>query len=467
MCAPASIQSVRTRSIPLPKGCEESTIYANHRDRPRDGARSSQAAAARNPCRRARGRRPPGTWPSLREPLQRRLNAFIFEGVRAAGRRAARSRSALLAACLVALSAQGCARLEPGARPESTPGLLVATAEAPSEAERYCAWYGMPHGEILYFGQSAFWSAQRAHAGDPFADLLHAGPQHIGRFDLRTEKFLPPLEVGRADSRSGVWDVLASADGWLYFTTFFESAGRVDPASGFVERLPELGPGLNELARGPDGRVLASRYGSGEDAEGDGSVVSIDPVGGIDAEWTLGAPQGFRTAPKSVAWDRARGEIWVTTDLLPRNPGADARHDAYVLGRSGEVKRRIADPEIQFVTTHSDGTLLRAEVDGSALRLRVVPPPGASKAARAILLDANFPAAFDFVQDIQPADRGRVVITRWSGRVHIVDDDGHVASVDLPKLDPNGLYYTAVLSGDRICATYCADVSVVCVDASP
>jgi hypothetical protein len=323
----------------------------------------------------------------------------------------------------------------------------------------------MPHGGILYFGQSAFWSALRAHAGDPLADLLHAGPQYIGRFDLRTEKLLAPLDVGEPDSRSGVWDVLAHADGWLYFTTFFESAGRVDPVSGRVERLHDLGLGLNELARGPDLRVLASRYGSGDADAGDGSAVSIAPTGVIDAEWTLDAPLGFRSAPKSVAWDRARGEIWVTADLLPRGTDVEARHEAYVLDADGALKRRIADPEIQFVTVRPDGTLLRAEVDGSALRLRVVPPPGASNAARAILLDARFPAAFDFVQDIQPADSGRVVITRWSGRVHIVDDDGHFASVDLPKLDPNGLYYTAVLSGDRLCATYCADVSVVCVDA--
>ncbi len=323
----------------------------------------------------------------------------------------------------------------------------------------------MPHAGILYFGQSAFWSALRAHGGDPSADLLHAGPQLIGRFDVRAERLLAPLDVGQPESRSGVWDVLANADGWLYFTTFFESAGRVDLASGRVERLPALGPGLNELARGPEGRILATRYGSGQDAEGDGSVVSIDPAGGVDAEWILVAPRGFRSAPKSVAWDPTRGDIWVTADLLPRSPAARARHEAYVLDRSGEVKRYVADPEIQFVTTQSDGTLLRAEVDGSALRLRVVPPPGASRAARAILLDSHFPAAFDFVQDIQPADRGRVVVTRWSGRVHVADDGGHLASLDLPKLDPDGLYYTAVLSGDRLCATYCADVSVVCVDA--
>ncbi|HSH74904.1 MAG TPA: hypothetical protein VLA09_04455, partial [Longimicrobiales bacterium] len=194
----------------------------------------------------------------------------------------------------------------------------MATADAPSEAERYCAWYGMPHEEILYFGQSAFWSAMRAQGGDPLADLRHAGPQWIGRFDLRAERFLAPLDVGQPDSRAGVWDVHAGAEGWIYFTTFFESAGRVDPASGRVERFAALGRGLNELAPGSGGSLLATRYGSGEDAEGDGSVVSIDPTGRIQAEWTVAAPGGFRSAPKSVAWDRAREEIWITTDLLPR-----------------------------------------------------------------------------------------------------------------------------------------------------
>jgi len=78
---------------------------------------------------------------------------------------------------------------------------------------------------------------------------------------------------------------------------------------------------------------------------------------------------------------------------------------------------------------------------------------------------AAFPVELDFVQDIQPAADGRVVVTRWSGRVHVADARGRVRSVQLPRLDPDGLYYTAVLHGDRLCATYCADVTVVCVNA--
>ena len=56
-------------------------------------------------------------------------------------------------------------------------------------------------------------------------------------------------------------------------------------------------------------------------------------------------------------------------------------------------------------------------------------------------------------------------MTRWSGRIHVVQGDESVRSVDLPRLAPGGLYYTGVLYGDRLCVTHCADVTVVCVDA--
>ena len=56
-------------------------------------------------------------------------------------------------------------------------------------------------------------------------------------------------------------------------------------------------------------------------------------------------------------------------------------------------------------------------------------------------------------------------MTRWSGLVHVVSPNGRVATRRLPRLDPTGLYYTAVIRGDRLCASYCAEVTVVCVDA--
>lgn len=366
---------------------------------------------------------------------------------------------------LAALLAGALACAAPPAEPR--PGRRVVTAPPQSDVERYCAWYGTADRGTFYFGQAPFWSAMHDHGGDPSADLLHSGPQPVGRFDLATESMLPPLEVGREGSSSGVWDVLVRG-GRLYYTTFYEDAGWVELASGRVTRLdPDLAAGLNELSPGPGDQVLASRYGTGDDA--DGAVVAIDRRGRRAREWPLPAPAGYQTAPKTVAWDEARGEIWASTDLLPRDPARaltlPIRHDAYVVEAQGGRFRRIERPEIQFAAFGPDGTGYRAEVDGERLTLRVVPPPGSPVPERSLLLDDAFAPEYDFVQDIQPAADGRVAVMRWSGAVHVLGSDGRAHSAQLPQLDPEGLYYTAVLYGPRLCATYCADVTVVCVNA--
>jgi hypothetical protein len=353
----------------------------------------------------------------------------------------------------------GCALPGPAER-----GLVVATAPSPSEVERYCAWYGTRHGATLYFGQAAFWSTSRERGGDPRADLLHEGPLPIGRFDLESETLLPPLRADRPGGRSGVWDVLVSSGGSVFFTTFFEAAGRVDPRSGEVRHLHELGLGLNELAPGPDDGVLASRYGPGDGGDGAGGLVVFDVDGAALAEWPIHAAPGHQVAPKTPAWDPLRGELWTTTDVLPTSgEGGPTRHPTFVLDPHGGLLRRIESPEIQFVAFGPDGTGYRAVVSGRQLRLEIVPASGGAE--RVLDLDAAFPGELDFVQDIQPGSDGRVVVTRWSGRVHVADARGRVRSVQLPRLDPDGLYYTAVLHGDRLCATYCADVTVVCVNA--
>jgi hypothetical protein len=345
----------------------------------------------------------------------------------------------------------------------------VATyvASDPSPDERYCAWYGARGGDdVLYFGQAAFWSAMARAGGDPKADLRRAGPQLVGRFDLAGERLLPPLPVGGPDSRSGVWDVLVGRDGEVYFTTFFEAAGVVDPATGEVWRFDALGSALNELADGPDGTLLATRYGSGSAAGGDGAVIAFDRRGRLVKSWPLAAPPGYRAAPKTPVWDPLRGELWVTADLLPLSgePGARNRHDAYAIDADGGVRRIAEPPELMFTARGPDGTLYRAEADAHELWLGIVPPPGDGPPRR-VALDAEFTAGLDFVQDIQPAADGRVAVTRWSGRVHVLHPDGRVRSASLPRLDPDGLYYTGVLHGNRLCATYCADVAVVCIDA--
>lgn len=343
-------------------------------------------------------------------------------------------------------------------------GSRIYTYEAPSSAERYCAWYGDARDAVLYFGMAAFWSAMRSHGNDPMADLLEEGPVAIGRFDLRKERMLEPLEVGRTGDRSGVWDVLAHPNGRIYFTSFYEPAGYAEVPGGQFVRLPNLGTGLNELALGPDGGVLASRYGSAFEREGSGAIVSFDPDGKLLAEFPLRAPDGYRVAPKTVAFDPVRREIWVTTDLLPIAAGDPPRHDTYVLSEWGEELLRISEPEIQFVAFAEDGKGYRAEVEGRNLWLQVSAPGEGPKAGRRILLDGAFASALDFVQDIELGADGRAVVSRWSGWVHVIDSPNEVRSTRFPQLADDGLYYSAFAEGDRICATYCSNVSVVCRD---
>jgi hypothetical protein len=369
--------------------------------------------------------------------------------------------AAPLGALLLLLIA-GCGGARPAAVPAAAPAAPIEAQifrdRAPATGERTCAWYGDARGGVLYFGEAAFWSSYRASGGDPTADLGHPGPLWIGRFDLAAQRFLPPLVIDVLGARSGVWDVLAHPNGRVYFTSYFDDAGFVDPRSGESRFFPALGRGLNELALGPEGTLLASRYGA------PGSVLLFDPGGRLLAEHRLAAPPGFRVAPKSVAWDPGRREIWVNTDLLPEAGGAVA-HDARILDQAGHELLRIERPEVQFMEFAADGAGAVAELDGQRLELRLLPPgaPGAARApGRVVLLDDAFPAGLDFVQDVKPAPDGALVVTRWSGRIHRVTPDGRVTSLDLPRTEPDALYYTAVQSDGRICATLCGDVEVVC-----
>lgn len=345
-------------------------------------------------------------------------------------------------------------------------GIHVVTAPAPSDVEHYCAWYGDSDGRTLYVGLSPFWSAMRAAGGDPSADLRKAGPSPIGRFDLSRERWLPPLEVGQPGSRSGVWDVYAHDEGQLYFTRYFETSGRVDPRSGRVTRFEAAGHGLNELAPGPQGGVLVSRYGTGTPRT-NGELLDLDRSGSILARWSLPSPIGFYVAPKTPAWDPVRRRLLTTTDLFPEFEGT-LRHDAYRLSLAqGDGQWRLHEtPELQFVVATADGTEYRVEAEANGrLWLRRILPPGSVPQDARVLLDASFHHDFDFAQDLKIAPDGRVVVTRWSGVLHVVDPGGHVATARLPRLAPGGLYYTGVIHGDRLCASYCADVTVVCIDA--
>jgi hypothetical protein len=326
----------------------------------------------------------------------------------------------------------------------------------------------------LYVGEAAFWNAQRGAEGDATADLAVAAPKRIGRFDLGRERWLSPWTV-EPEAASGTWDVLAHPNGRVYFSDLFGTSGFVDPATRTTRLLPAAGPGLNELALGPDGRVLATRYGgaSGEP----GSLVVLAPDGDVLAEHALAPEPGFRVAAKSLAFDAIRGVVWINTDLLPEAQDDTAepraphgsldgiRFDARVIDlTTGRERARFSAPELQFVHFEPDGSGFFVWLDGARLVLRTTRPGAAHGPAsgRAVVLDDAFPVGFDFVQEVRPTPDGSVLATRWSGVVHEVTRDRDVRTRALPRIDPDGLYYSAFTAGGRLCASHCADLTVVC-----
>jgi len=347
-------------------------------------------------------------------------------------------------------------------------GSIRYSMPAPSESENYCAWYAEAAGGVLYFGEAAFWSAMRAAADDPMADLAVPGPQPIGRFDLNRERFIEPLDVTETGARSGVWDVLPHPNGRIYFTTFYETAGFVDPASGTSRRFPELGDGLNELAHGEDGNIIVSRYGGhGGNADASGSLVVFSPDGALVLEAPLAAPDGLALAPKTVAWDPRARRYWIAADLVWRDtsqPAPISMHPALVLDDSGREVARIDEVELHFVR-FADGeasgrgvAVIEAAGELRLIELDESDPSLQLTVGRGKLLDGDFPAEVDFVQDVSFGPSDEVVVTRWSGLVHVVRKAAHapVSSIQLPRED--GLYYAAALTTDgRVCATHCHD----------
>lgn len=344
--------------------------------------------------------------------------------------------------------------------------LEVYRVPDPSEAERYCAWFGAEADGTLYFGQAAFWSTYRAAGHDPRADLAKPGPRRIGRFDLATRHLLPDLEIGGEDARSGIWDVLAWR-GRVYFTTYFEEAGSVELATGRVARAPH-GKYWNELSPGPPGSMLVSRYADA--AAGGGAVLLVSESLDVLEEHPLAAPPGQAFAAKSPAWDPVRDELWVTTDRLPLPVDGSFARPTLVLDRRGrEVARfgtRAAPQEMQFVRFDAQGRGFLAVVAAGRLEIVLLEPESDRRKlaeAKRVLLDGDFAAGLDFAQDIQVDRNGTATVTRWSGWVHQVASTGEVRSWQLPH-DPGDLYYTAVPSAGGVCATRCGDVEVVCSD---
>ncbi len=338
---------------------------------------------------------------------------------------------------------------------------MVAWPEPDRGRERACAWFADERDGVLYFGISSFWSALWANHGNAVADLVVSEARRVGRFDLSRELALPVLPVGAPDAPSGVWDVLTHPNGRLYFTTYFDSFGSIDPVSGSWETYPAAGLGLNELALGPAGKILATRYGYGPAARG--ALVVLAPDGSIEAEHALEAGS-LRAAGKSLAFDPLRKEAWVNTDLFASS-GSVAGRDVRVLAWDGREQARWSEPEVQFMAFAADGTGYFAERAGDALQLRLRAPgdPGNPRVAgRVVQLDPDFAKTTDFAQELRIGVGGVAVVTRWSGRVHLVGRDGRVRTLELPRSGGRGLYYSAFLHGDRVCATRCDGIEVVC-----
>lgn len=369
----------------------------------------------------------------------------FFGAERSAAQCGIRIASALALAALLAACAQP-------ARVASRP---------PAAGPGACSWFGDARGETLFFGESGFWSAHRGAGDDPTADLRTAAPQVVGRFDLARERMLPPLATALPLARSGTWDVLAHPNGRVYFTSFYDASGAIDPERGTALRFDAAGTGLNELALLPDGRIAATRYGASDGR--DGSIVVLSEDGAVLAEHALAPERGATVAAKSLAFDPLRSAIWVNTDVIPAG-GGKSRHDARVHDlASGRETARFAEPELHFPAFAPDGRGFFAWLAGTRLVLQITEAGEASgpEAGRVLLLDDAFPAGVDFVQDVRVQRDGRVVATRWSGVVHVVAPDDTVRSVQLPRPD-GALTYTAIATGDRVCATQCAGVRVAC-----
>lgn len=363
----------------------------------------------------------------------------------------------LLLLLLAALSA--CARPAP---PPDTAAFTMDPAN--TGVERYHAWFGDSDGEILYFGLSAFWDARWEHDEDPTADMIEPGDHLIGRFDLRTERFLQPLRVRERDldTRSSVWDVLVHPNGRIYYTTYFEPMGSVRADGGDAQRYPELGLGLNELAIGPDGLIYVTRYGRSAPPmpeRGLGGVVVLTPDGELVRELAVPSEPDSFTAPKSVAVDPTTGEVWINTDSF--GPDDQTWHETLRLAPDGTVLERTdGDPDLLFLRFDPAGRGWFAERKGDVLQLRVV------QDGRTLLeRDLGALGALDAVQDIQFAPDGTAVLARWSGMVHLLflGPDGFAqtdlalgVSRDCGASQAPPLMYTAVLYDDRVYATlYC------------
>ena len=373
------------------------------------------------------------------------------------------------AALLLGLALLGCAA-EPS-HPRRVDTEIYRAAPANRGAERYSAWFADSGGGVLYFGLSPFWELWWASDGDALADLREPGDHLIGRFDLAERRFLAPLRVRDAalGARASVWDVLAHSNGRIYYTTFFEEFGWVEPESGAVRHIEGLGVGLNELAEGPAGNLYVTRYSTAPRGAGDrsGSLLVLTPDGDVLRETHFEGGPGEVIAPKSVAVDPESGECWLTADVFASD--GSVGYGVLHVDASGRVlARRRSAPELLFARFDARGYGYFVEDVGGTLRLRITE---GGRDRSSLELGPRWP--LDYAQDIQIARDSTAVIAFWSGRVDLVrlvgDELSHrVIQLEKPRecAPPRGrsLVYTAVLWEDRVYATLTCGAAILAAE---
>ena len=213
-------------------------------------------------------------------------------------------------------------------RPRPRPA--AASATAPGTATR--------RQDVLYFGESPFWMRRCERRRRPDGRPARAGPAADRPLRPRaaSRMLAAASDRGGRDSRAGVWDVLAHPNGRVYFTTFYESAGWVDPATGEASRFEAAGTRPQRAgAAGPTAASsLALRRGA---AAATGSVVVLDRRAATS--WPSCRSRRRRGRGRGAEEPRVRpgrGEVvWVNTDLAAASGGREPPRRARARTRDG------------------------------------------------------------------------------------------------------------------------------------
>ncbi len=347
---------------------------------------------------------------------------------------------------------------------DTDPDGVFQAEDANRGSENYSAWFGDSDGRVIYFGLSPFWELWWAEQGDSSADLREPGDHLIGRFDLQNRVFLSPLLVraGAEDVRSSVWDVLAHSNGRVYYSTYFEELGWVDPETGEVGFIEGHGVGFNEIVEGPGGNLYITRYSnspSNPAGQSFGGLVVLTPDGEMLREVRFGRTDRQFTAPKSVAVDPKTGEVWLNADVFLEKGGIEFA--MIHLDAEGKILERASDgSELMFMDFDASGNGYFVVDDAGTIELLV---RRAEEVVSRFDLGPRIPG--DFAQDLQINSDGEVAISFWSGSVVVSSERAgqqRWTRITLPKPrrcnPPRGrsVTYSAFIHEQRVYATlYC------------